>query len=145
MRTKEFLHKLEHDRIVKAIAAAETKTSGEIRVFIQRGEIDDAVAVARRQFEKLGMTKTRARNAVLIFIAPRARKFAVLGDSGIHQRCGDQFWLQLVEAMQSYFKAHNFTDALVHAIRPNGPLSWPNIFPAGRTIAMSYPHRVEEG
>ena len=43
MRTKEFLGKLEHDRIVRAIAEAETKTSGEIRVFMQRGEVEDAV------------------------------------------------------------------------------------------------------
>ena len=57
MRTKEFMARLEHERIVKAIAAAETKTSGEIRVFIQRGEIGDAVADAREQFEKLGMTR----------------------------------------------------------------------------------------
>ena len=30
--------------------------------------------------------------AILIFVAPRAQKFAVIGDSGIHERCGDQFW-----------------------------------------------------
>ncbi|MGH8163734.1 MAG: hypothetical protein ACREP1_05305, partial [Rhodanobacteraceae bacterium] len=61
MRTKDFVARLEHDRIVKAIAAAEKKTSGEIRVYIKRGEIGDAVAEAREQFEKLGMTATRER------------------------------------------------------------------------------------
>src|SRR5207245_8506821 len=40
MRTKEFLSKLEHDRIVQAIREAESKTSGEIRVFVQRGKLD---------------------------------------------------------------------------------------------------------
>ena len=62
MRTKDFIEKLEHERIVKAIAEAEAKTSGEIRVFIQRGEVDDAIVAARAQFEKLGMTATRHRN-----------------------------------------------------------------------------------
>ena len=31
------------------------------------------------------MTATRDRNGVLIFVAPRAQKFAVIGDSGIHE------------------------------------------------------------
>ena len=109
MRTKEFMARLEHERIVKAIAAAETKTSGEIRVFIQRGEVDDAVAAGTAQFRKLGMTATRERNAVLIFVAPRSQKFAVVGDEGIHQRCGDPFWAQLVEAINGHFRREEFT------------------------------------
>src|SRR4030095_16094496 len=42
MRTKEFLSKLEHDRIVRAIREAESNTSGEIRVFVQRGKLSVA-------------------------------------------------------------------------------------------------------
>ena len=56
---KNFSRKLDHDRIVRAIATAEAKTSGEIRVFIQRGNVADAVSDARAQFEQLGMTQTR--------------------------------------------------------------------------------------
>src|SRR5262245_4882751 len=111
MRTKEFLGKLEHARIVKAIADAESKTSGEIRVFIQRGELRDAYDAARKRFEKLGMTKTQERNAVLIFVAPRAQKFAVIGDVGIHQRCSEEFWETIVGAMREHFRAENFTNA----------------------------------
>ena len=84
MRTKEFLTKLEHDRIVEAIRAAESKTSGQIRVFIQRGELDvDPLGAAQKKFQRLGMHKTPERNAVLIFVAPRAHKFAVVGDKAI--------------------------------------------------------------
>ena len=39
MRTREFLSKLEHDRIIQAIREAESKTSGEIRVLIERGKL----------------------------------------------------------------------------------------------------------
>lgn len=122
MRTKEFLGKLDNTRVVKAIASAEQQTSGEIRVFVQRGPIDDAVAAAQVQFQKLGMTATRERNGVLIFVAPRSQKFAVVGDEAIHQRCGDAFWQQLVVTMQAHFKAENFTDAVVHAIERTGEL-----------------------
>lgn len=122
MRTKEFLGKLDNARVVSAIAAAEAKTSGEIRVFIQRGAIDDPVPAAHAQFLKLRMTGTGERNGVLIFVAPRSQKFAVVGDEGIHQRCGDAFWQDLVGAMQAHFKAENFTDAVVHAIERAGEL-----------------------
>ena len=133
MRTKHFIQKLEHDRIAKAIAEAEAKTSGEIRVFIQRGEVDDAIMAARTQFEKLGMTATRHRNGVLIFVAPRAQKFAVIGDTGIHERSGDQFWQELVGSMHEHFKAENFTDAVVHGINR-----------AGELLAQHFPRRPDD-
>jgi uncharacterized membrane protein len=144
MRTKEFLGKLAHDRIVNAIAAAEAKTSGEIRVFVQRGEIDDALAAARKQFEKLGMTSTRDRNGVLIFVAPRSQKFAVVGDTGIHARCGDGYWQELVEKMRQDFRAQNFTDAIIHAIGQTGDLLAEH-FPRRSDDRNELPDRVEEG
>ena len=136
--------KLEHDRIVKAIAAAETKTSGEIRVFIQHGELDDVVAAAGDQFQKLGMTGTRERNAVLIFVAPRAQKFAVVGDEGIHQRCGDKFWQELVEAIGAHFQREDFTSAIVQAIEVSGERLAEH-FPRTPDDRNELPNRVEEG
>jgi uncharacterized membrane protein len=144
MRTKEFIAKLETDRIVRAIATAEANTSGEIRVFIQRGVVDDPVPAARAQFQKLGMTATRERNGVLIFVAPRSQKFAVIGDEGIHQRCGDVFWQQLVASMQVHFKAENFTDAVVHAIDQTGELLSAQ-FPRRPDDRNELPNAVEEG
>jgi uncharacterized membrane protein len=144
MRTKDFLGKLAHDRIVKAISAAEAKTSGEIRVFVQRGEMDDPVAAAREKFEKLGMTATRDRNGVLIFVAPRAQKFAVIGDEGIHHRCGDGYWQELVEKMRRDFQAQNFTDAIIHAIAQTGELLAEH-FPRRPDDRNELPDRVEEG
>ena len=92
MRTKEFLSKLEHDRIVDAIKDAESKTSGQIRVYIQRGKLKaDPLMAGQKKFHRLGMHRTRVRNAVLIFVAPRAHKFAVFGDKAIHEKCGEQF------------------------------------------------------
>jgi len=121
MRTKEFLSKLEHDQIVQAIRNAESKTSGQIRVFIQRGKLEvDPLIAARKRFQRLGMRKTPERNAVLIFVAPRAHKFAVIGDEGIHQRCGEQYWQRVVDLMRDHFRNERFSDALVDAIRDIG-------------------------
>lgn len=123
MRTKDFLSRLDHERIVAAIRDAEGKSSGEIRVYVQRGELEgDAYDHARKKFTKLGMEATRERNGILIFVAPRAQKFAVIGDEGVHQKCGPEFWQRLVESMREHFKREEFTDALAEAIETAGKL-----------------------
>jgi len=121
MRTREFLSKLEHDRIIQAIRDAESKTSGEIRVLIQRGKLkSDPLVAARRKFLRLGMHKTREHNAVLIFVAPRVHKLAVVGDQAIHERCSDQFWQHVATAMHHCFRQQKFTDGIGGAVREVG-------------------------
>jgi uncharacterized membrane protein len=121
MRTREFLSKLEHDRILQAIREAESKTSGDIRVFIQRGKLKgDPLVVAQKKFHRLGMHKTRERNAVLIFVAPRVHKFAVIGDQAIHEKCGDHFWQQVATAMHHCFRQQKFSDGIGGAVREVG-------------------------
>jgi uncharacterized membrane protein len=122
MKAKEFLSRLEHDKIVEAIRQAEKQTSGEIRVFISRHDPEDAVKAAQKHFDELGMHKAKEKNGVLIFVAPRARKFAVIGDAGVHQRCGDGFWRALAEEMTGHFKKGAFTEGLIHAINKAGEL-----------------------
>ncbi|HTD00727.1 MAG TPA: TPM domain-containing protein [Chthoniobacterales bacterium] len=132
MRTKEFLSKLEHDRIVAAIRDAESKTSGQIRVFIQRGKLEvDPLIAAQKKFHRLEMHKTSDRNAILIFVAPRAHKFAVVGDKGIHEKCGESFWQRLVDGMREHFQNEKFSHALVEAIEE-----------AGKALAAHFPRRT---
>jgi uncharacterized membrane protein len=145
MRTKEFLSKLEHDEIVKAIRDAESKTSGQIRVFIQRGKVNvDPLIAAQKRFHRLGMHKTPERNAVLIFVAPRAHKFAVVGDKAIHEKCGEELWQRIVEKMREHFRNENFSHAIVDAIRETGDALAAH-FPARSTSGGGLPDEVVEG
>jgi len=121
MRTHNFLSRLDHNRVTQAIRKAEGKSSGQIRVFIQRGKFeDDALPRAERRFLQLGMQKTRDRNAVLIFVAPRAHKYAVIGDVGVHEKCGEEFWKKLVDDMRAHFKNQDFSRAIILAISELG-------------------------
>ncbi len=145
MRTKEFLSKLEHDHILRAIREAESKTSGEIRVFIQRGKLSaDPLIVAQKKFQRLGMHKTRERNAVLIFIAPRAHKFAVVGDEAVHEKCGEQFWQRVVDGMRVHFQNERFSHALIDAVNEVGKVLTTH-FPRTSANANELPDEIVEG
>jgi uncharacterized membrane protein len=120
MKAHEFIDRLDEAKIVAEIATAERNTSGEIRVFVSRQKPDDALARARQRFEKLGMTRTRQRNAVLIYFAPLVRKFAVIGDSGVHEKCGLPFWEETVTEIGAHLREEHFTEAVLHAVRKVG-------------------------
>ncbi len=133
MKTREFLSRLQHEEIVAAIHQAEQKTSGEIRVFISRKPVEDPVRVAQAHFLRMGMDRTRQRNAVLIFVAPRSHKFAIIGDTGVHTRCGEAFWRELAEEMAGHFRHSEFTAGILQAIRK-----------AGQLLARHFPHLPDD-
>lgn len=116
------LPRINDARVVAAIGAAERRTSGEIRVFISRHKTEEPVLAAKKQFERMGMTNTAARNGVLIFLAPSSHTFAVIGDKGVDERCGASFWRELADAMTKHFKRGDFTEGLVLGIERAGAL-----------------------
>ena len=108
--------------MVSAIREAEKKTSGEIRVFITRKAVDEPLEIAKRHFVDIGMEKTRERNGVLIYVAPLTQKFAVVGDTAIHARCGEEFWRELAAEMHDHFRESDFTRGLVQGVKKAGAL-----------------------
>ena len=134
---------IDHARVVAAITTAELKTSGEIRVLVGREKAADPVSAAKWHFERLGMTKTAHRNGVLIFVAPRSRTFAIIGDTAIHEKCGESFWRVLSGTMASHFKRGDFTGGIVHAIEHAGT-QLAESFPRSPDDRNELPNRVEE-
>lgn len=144
MRHKKFIRQLDDDKIVAAIMEAEQRTSGEIRVYVSHRKRTDVLAAAQQRFLKLGMAKTADRNAVLIYLAPRARAFAIIGDAGIHEKCGDDFWKQATGGLSSDLKSKPITDALVVTVRKIGNLLAGH-FPAKPGAADELPNQIERG
>lgn len=120
MQTKDFLHALDDQQIAAAITEAEQRTSGEIRVFVTESVIEDVVIEAEKQFVRMGMTKTAMRNGVLIFFAPKSQKYAVVGDQGVHAKCGQKFWEHITVDMTPLLKAGKYTEAVVFAVHEIG-------------------------
>jgi uncharacterized membrane protein len=122
MHPRTFSNHLQHDQIVAAIREAEHKTSGQIRVSISHKHLADPVAAAQAEFLRLGMSQFPERNGVLILVAPRAHKFAVIGDVAVHAKCGDEFWRKLADAMAGYFRKSDFTPGIIHGVQKAGDL-----------------------
>jgi uncharacterized membrane protein len=121
VKQSEFIAQLDAARIEAAIANAERNTSGEIRVHVQPRAVGaDLDTVARRTFERLGMTSTAQRNGVLLFIASEENRFVILGDSGIHEKVGTDFWNAIAARLHEDFKAGQFSEGIVRAVTSCG-------------------------
>lgn len=121
MKFKEFLSRLDENRIKEAISRAEKETSGEIRLHVDPSVVKkDPMEKALDIFYKIGMDKTRDRNGVLIYISTKEQYVTIIGDEGIHKIVGPDFWKEEVELITSRFRENRFTEGLVEAIERIG-------------------------
>ena len=120
MNADNFFNSEERNEIVAAIEKAELNTSGEIRVHIENHCKDDALDRAAQVFSMLKMHKTRLRNGVLIYLAIKDKRFAIIGDSGINAKVSDDFWDKTKSIMLKEFKSGEFCNGLVKGIGSAG-------------------------
>lgn len=120
IKASAFFSPLEKEDIKMAVRQAELDTSGEIRVHLETTCTGDVMDRASRLFEKLNMHKTRLRNGVLIYLAVRNRKFAIIGDVGINSVVPENFWENAETEMLNHFRENHFTDGLLKAIEMTG-------------------------
>src|SRR5262245_2780417 len=120
MTKQQLLRAIDRVRIESAIRSAELRTSGEICVSVSRLFWGNVEAAAKKAFNRMGITQTRQRNGVLFFVVPSRRKFVVLGDAGIHDKVGQEFWTSVVSVVTDKFRSGQFTDGLVQGIETVG-------------------------
>ncbi len=106
-------------QILAAIKEAEKQTSGEIRLFIEN-TCDEVLDRAAYIFKELKMHETKHRNGVLIYLALESRKFAIIGDAGIHDKVKDDFWHEAKAEMQRHFQKGDFVTGLIKGIHMAG-------------------------
>ena len=124
--------RIDADAVRRAIEAAESRTSGEIRVSVSTFFFGSVRRTAEAAFVRLGMNRTAERNGILIFVVPSRRAFVVLGDEGIHAVVGQEFWDTVAAAISARFKAGDFTGGLVHGVTE-----------AGAQLAAHFPYQGE--
>jgi len=115
-KAEEFFAALDRAAIVRAIREAEAQGRGEIRVHLHHGRVPDPKRTAEQTFIRLRMDKTELRSGCLLFIAPEEQAFVVLGDKGIHERVGPDFWLEARDVASARFAEGRFTEGIVAAV-----------------------------
>lgn len=130
---QNFFTQEQEQAIVAAIKSAELNCSGEIRVHLEGKANEDNFKRAKEVFEELGMHKTAARNGVLFYLAIEDRKFSIIGDKGIHEKCPKGFWDEIKEHVQAHFRQGNFVDGLVEGI-----------LMAGKALKTHFPYQDDD-
>ena len=106
----------ERTAIARALADAEDGTTGRIGVRVIPDRDVDAFARAKREFVRAGLHRHAYENAVLILVAPKARRFAIIGDRALHKEVGDAFWRDVVAHTEPYFARGAVLDGIVYAV-----------------------------
>ena len=116
-RKKKFFSTEENEKIVQSIRDAEKQTSGEVRIFVEsKCSFIDPLDRAKEIFTQFKMEKTEHRNGVLFYVALKDRQLAIYGDTGIHQKTGDDYWKAAVDNMLSHFNKENYAEGIASCV-----------------------------
>ena len=143
MKVKHFLSALEHQRIHQAIQSAEEGTSGRLVLYISHRKIADALTAAHHEFHKRKLETNTDKNNLLIFLAPKTQKVAVVGGTALHDKVGQVWWDNFIPHLTRHFKEGRYTDGLVAGIELAGQ-ALKTHFPASTTDRTDRQDIVEE-
>lgn len=133
MSVHKYLTEKDKLEITNAIRVAETNTSGEIRVHLEKNCVGEVLDRAAYLFEKLEMHKTELRNGVLFYVAIEDKKFAILGDAGINQKVPDDFWESTKDVVIEKLKEGKIAKGLASGI-----------IKAGEQLKAHFPYQEDD-
>jgi uncharacterized membrane protein len=107
---------VDQKRVRAAIVRAEKSTDAPIAVSIAPHVKGDVHEEALRTLHRRGLSRTKDRHAVIFFVVPSRREFAVVGDQGAHERLGQAVWESVVATVASHFRAGDPTAGLIAGI-----------------------------
>lgn len=113
---RNIFNETQKKQLVERIRLAEGGTRGEIRVHIEDFCKAHPMERAEEVFRKLNMNDTLERTGVLIYLAVKDRKFAILGDQGIDQLVPENFWEDIKNRTISHCREGRFFEGIHEAI-----------------------------
>lgn len=131
--TQQSISESDKIAIQEAIRRAEELTSGEIRVHIDQNCKGNPLERAIQIFNKLKMQATKERNGVLIYLSFKDKKLAILGDIGIDEKVGSDFWTSTKDQLILDFKNNQFTEGITNAV-----------IEVGKRLKEYFPHQADD-
>jgi len=134
----EILSAVEMEKIAEEIKLQEEKTAGEIRISIKRKKkLFEKKASLRdlaiKEFFRLKMNNTRDRSGILLFLILKDKQFYILPDEGITKVLDQNFWNELSNVTEKYFRNKNFFDGIIHVIRE-----------CGKVLSQHFPRKPDD-
>ena len=115
--------------IEAAIAAAETRTSGEIRFVVETALEPTEVWAglggrdrAMQTFSDLHMWNTEGRNGVLIYVLMADRDVEIVADRGAAVRISPNEWESACRLMENHFREGRFKEGAIAGVEAVGGL-----------------------
>lgn len=108
-------------RISNTIKEVEKKTAAEILVTIKekRNLLEKRKSIrqlAEIEFQKSGITKTKDRTGVLIFILLSDKQFYILADNTICKKIDQKAFDEIAEKMSNTFRSGKFSKGIIDCI-----------------------------
>lgn len=79
------------------------------------------------------MNETALRNGVLIYLAVKDHKFAIIGDEGINNVVENDFWEDIKNDMTQSFRNNLFTDGIIYGV-----------LRCGKKLKAYFPHQEND-
>ena len=112
-------------RITNKIRECEKNTSGEIcvsikehKTFLQRRKT--VSELAKREFVRLGIGKTRDKTGILIYLLLEERQFFILADTAINKKVDEYTWHFIKDGMQEFFIKGMFSKGILYGVEETG-------------------------
>jgi len=112
-------------RITNKIREYEKLTAGEIcvsirekKTFFQRRK--SVNELAKQEFARLGIGKTRDKTGVLIYILLEEKQFYILADSAINSKVKENTWHKIKDGIQEFFMKGMFAKGILHGVEETG-------------------------
>jgi uncharacterized membrane protein len=123
-RARRVFPKQALDLIEQAIKAGEATTSGQVR-FVVEGALDGKPLFSNQSareraldiFAHLRIWDTAHNNGVLIYLLLADRKVEIVADRGIDAKVGNAVWQKICTAMETDFRAGNFSGGVIKGIQ----------------------------
>jgi putative membrane protein len=87
--------------------------------FIKHTRAHEAAA---REFVSRGLTRTREKTGVLIYVALAEHYAEIIADTGISDRVGPEAWQDIIENLTAAIRGGRIGDGLVAAVRQAGAI-----------------------
>jgi uncharacterized membrane protein len=137
---RRFLTPGDLETIKQSVIDVESRTSGQIRIHVEPrvprkrfGRPGDPLERAKQVFTRLGMNRTRKRHGVLIYLAVKDRKLAIVGDEGIHARVSDDYWVSVRDLLVERLRRGPLGAGIVAAVED-----------VGGVLAHHFPHQPDD-